>query len=277
MKRVWMRWQNFKNKAVTFSYDDGTLTDKRLAEIFDRFGLKCTFNVNSRHFTNATDSNYLTLEEAKTVYRNHEIAVHGVRHVSLTEVDKGMATYDVIADRADLERVFSRVVKGMAYANGEYSDDIVQILRDCGISYARTTVATESFDVPDDWLRMPATCHHNHPRLMEFAKTFVESPEPEYCWGKKPRLFYVWGHSSEFENAKNWDLIESLAAYLGNRDDVWYATNGEIYAYVQAFDRLEFSAEGTRVHNPSAIDVYIYNVFKNKQYVVPAGQTVEMC
>ena len=38
---------NGKNKAVTFSYDDGIEQDKRLVDIFNTYGLKCTFNLNS--------------------------------------------------------------------------------------------------------------------------------------------------------------------------------------------------------------------------------------
>ena len=34
-------------KAVTFSYDDGVTQDIRLVEIFNRYGLKSTFNLNS--------------------------------------------------------------------------------------------------------------------------------------------------------------------------------------------------------------------------------------
>ena len=41
---------NGKNKALTFSYDDGVYQDARLAEIFNRYGLKCTFNLNSALF-----------------------------------------------------------------------------------------------------------------------------------------------------------------------------------------------------------------------------------
>ena len=38
---------NGKLKAVTFSYDDGVMMDKRLVEIFNRYGMKATFNLNS--------------------------------------------------------------------------------------------------------------------------------------------------------------------------------------------------------------------------------------
>lgn len=58
---------------------------------------------------------------------------------------------------------------------------------------------------------------------------------------------------------------------LRNRPDVWYATNGEIYDYVTAYDRLEFSPDGAYVYNPSAVDVYIS--FFGQQHIIPAGHT----
>lgn len=36
-----------KMKAVTFSYDDAVTQDQRLIRIFNKYGLKCTFNLNS--------------------------------------------------------------------------------------------------------------------------------------------------------------------------------------------------------------------------------------
>ncbi len=41
---------NGKRKAVTFSYDDGVTQDIRLIELFDKYNLKCTFNLNSELF-----------------------------------------------------------------------------------------------------------------------------------------------------------------------------------------------------------------------------------
>ena len=41
---------NGKNKAVTFSFDDGVLQDKRTIEILNKYGLKATFNLNSGKF-----------------------------------------------------------------------------------------------------------------------------------------------------------------------------------------------------------------------------------
>ena len=37
-------------KAVTFSYDDAVTQDQRLIQILNKYGLKCTFNLNSARF-----------------------------------------------------------------------------------------------------------------------------------------------------------------------------------------------------------------------------------
>ncbi len=273
MSYLLMRFPQGKRKALTLSYDDGTRTDVRLANILNEHGLKCTFNINSGLFS--AWSSRMSEEESLALYGKsvHEVAVHGVKHLSLAEVDKASATYEVVNDRRALEKLFNRVIKGMAYANGSYSDSVVQILKDCGISYARTTVSTERFDIPTDWLRLPATCHHNNPRLMELARTFIEEKEPAYAWARKPTLFYLWGHSHEFDGNDNWQVIEEFASYMGGRKDVWYATNGEIYAYVKAYDSLEFSSDGSAVYNPTATDVWLE--FSGVKAVAKAGETTK--
>ncbi len=269
---TFLRFPGFKRKAVTLSYDDCPIHDYRLVEIFNKYGLKATFNISSALFENLC--NRSSKEDALALYANseHEIAVHGRFHWSLADVDPAMATKDIISDRENLERLFGRIIKGMAYANGSVSDTAVDIARNCGIKYARTCESTENFHIPFDWLRMPSTCHHDNPRLMELAKRFVEAKEADYFWANYPLLFYVWGHSFEFNNKNNWEVIEEFGAYIGNREDIWYATNVEIYDYVQSYNRLEYSADGTMIYNPSVQDVYLY--YFQKEILVPAGQTV---
>ncbi len=40
-------FESGKTKAVTFSYDDGITQDINLVELLNKYGLKCTFNINS--------------------------------------------------------------------------------------------------------------------------------------------------------------------------------------------------------------------------------------
>ena len=279
MSRRFMCFPGFKEKAVTFSYDDGVRQDKRLIDIFRKNGLKGTFNLNGGLFNSQRDDEFkgrMTKEEALELYLplGQEVAIHGYQHLSLAELEDCVATNDVISDSKELETLFGCVIKGMAYANGSYDDNTVEILKKCGVSYARTTVSTGKFDLPKDWLKIYPTCHHSEPRLMELAKEFVNSPPKKRPWSDAPRLFYLWGHSYEFDQKDNWNVIEEFAKYIGGRAEIWYATNGEIYEYIQAYDRLEFSADGSLVYNPSNVDVYIED-WQGKR-IVPAGKTVRM-
>lgn len=275
MRYTLLRFPGFRQKALTLSYDDGVVYDRRLIEIMDRHGLKGTFNLNSGLFSQ-DGVRRLTRQQALELYRDsgHEVAIHGKKHLSLAEFPTPVIMDEVLNDRIALEEMFGCFVTGMAYANGSYDDKTVEVLKGCGVEYARTTVSTEGFGIPSDWLRLPATCHHGNPRLMELARTFAEGEKPGHYWQRDPRLFYLWGHSYEFHDNDNWQIIEEFAAYIGNRPDIWYATNLEICHYVKAFHALQYRADHSMVHNPTAIDIYLN--WYDKDILVPAGETVAL-
>ena len=264
-----MRFPGFLYKACTLSYDDGVVHDKRLVEIMRKYGLKGTFNVNSRSLDRG--EKYLSAEEMREVYGDDmEIALHGFNHLSLARVTPDLAIRDVVADRDNLERTFGRIIRGMAYANGSYSDDVVAMLRLAGVVYSRTTKATYGFELPEEWLTLHPTCHHRVPELFELLDKFLGEPEnPNRI---KPELFYLWGHSYEFPRDDNWDVIERFGQKMSEHSDVWHATNMQIYSYVKAYESLVFSSDFTMVYNPSAIDVYLF--VRGKNVVAKAGETV---
>ena len=70
-------------------------------------------------------------------------------------------------------------------------------------------------------------------------------------------MFFMMGHSYEFNNNDNWNVLEEFAEYMGKRDDIWYATNIELYDYVEAYGRLVWSADMSSVYNPTLIKVWM--------------------
>ncbi len=232
-------WNN-KKKALTFSYDDGVDTDKRLAEILDRYGMKCTFNLNGAKLLYQSEIgpgwelgtrypwkhpeaiiNRLSIEEMRESYKNHEIAVHAYTHPHLEQLSREECTAEIARDIEKLTEIFGKAPVGMAYPYGSYSDMVVDVLAGQGLKYARTTRSTNSFALQSDLLRFHPTCHHKAENLMELAKAFVEM-DPE-----EPQLFYVWGHTYEFAGMDNWDVIERFCEYMAGRDDIFYGTNAE--------------------------------------------------
>ena len=259
-RKIWMRFPGGKPKALTLSYDDGVEQDVRLMALMKKHGLKGTFNLNSGLFAPegtvypaGTIHRRMSRTQALELYKDSgmEVAVHGLTHPFLEQLTPAECTREVIRDRENLEREFGGIVRGMAYPYGTFSDTVVDCLKACGIVYSRTVISSGSFALPADWLRLEATCHHNDPRLMELAARFVEKTPDRSPW-----MFYLWGHSYEFEAKDNWDVIEKFAEYTGGKEDVWYATNIEIYDYIEAWKRLITSADGTRIFNPTAYTLW---------------------
>lgn len=260
MKELWMRFPGGLKKALTLSYDDGVEQDERLIGIMNRYGLKGTFNISSglylpedRLFPEGQIHRRLSREAALKLYKDcgQEIAVHALYHGDLPHLPASHALWQVLRDREQLENDFGRIIRGMAYPYGTVSDELAQTLKGCGMAYARTVESTHRFDIPTDWLKLPATCHHDDPLLMQLAQTFVSHES------QRPWLFYLWGHSYEFEQHDNWHVIEEFAALLSGRKDVWYATNIGICDYVNAWRGMHMSADGRRMHNPSCLVLWL--------------------
>ncbi len=269
-----MRFPEGKCKALTFSYDDGVEADKRLIEIFDRYNLKATFNLNNP-FYGAGKHGTMDEEQAYSVYKDcgHEIALHGDRHVFLTRVPLTEAVCEISDNRRYLEDKYKRIVRGMAYAYGDYNDGVAEMLGKLGVTYARTTQSSHSFSLPENWLRLKPTCHHTECELFTLLDKFVSaSPEQEFK-KREAWLFYVWGHSFEFDDNNDWERIEEFAKRASGRKDVWYATNGQIREYVRAYENLVFSADGGIIYNPSHMPVWIET--RGKIYKVNGGETVK--
>ncbi len=250
-----------KDKAFTISYDDGTIHDRRLLEIVNRYGIRGTFNLNSAFLDlidikdgpfGIFDLSKISAAEVSSLYADHEVAGHGLNHASPTDIGSSAFMYETIEDKASLEKITGKLVRGYAYPFGNYDNTSKDILRLAGYHYARTVEVTHDFALPRDFLAWSATCHHNDPKLMELAEAFCKD-EP---MSMNKQLFYVWGHSYEFALENNWDTIEGLCRYMQEHgENVWFASNIEIYDYVTAFKNLEYSAEGNMVYNPGGMEV----------------------
>ena len=281
MRTVFMRYPGGKPKALTFSYDDGSVQDKRLAEIFDKYGMKSTFNFVSERMKNS-----FTKEEIKEIFlsKGHEIAVHGAFHRANGNITPIEGITDVLECRLELEEKCDSIIRGMAYPDsgieqmgnfGTY-EMIKQYLTELDIAYARTTGDDNSFMIPADFHAWVPTAHHDNPRIMEYIDQFLklDISTRVYHARRIPRLMYIWGHSSEFDDNGNWEHIEEICEKLANNDEIWYATNIEIYDYIQAYKSLRYSADGSKVDNPTLFTIWLD--VNGSLYSINPGETIRI-
>ena len=143
--------------------------------------------------------------------------------VCTTGLSKEQLDKEFLTDMSNIERIYGTYPVGMAYAYGCVDDEVVKYLKSIGIKYGRTVEASHSFEIPKEPLKLKATCHHDDDMLFELAEKFLKAEPKE----NEQMLFYVWGHSYEFDVNNNWDRIEEFCKMMSGKADIFYGTNRE--------------------------------------------------
>jgi len=246
-----LRFPGGRPKALVMSYDDGSEHDRRLVEIFNRYGIRGSFHLNSGK---VGQPYHVTPQDVHVLYQGHEVSCHTVSHPDLTQLDTAAVRREIADDRRALEDWSGRPVRGLAYPFGTYDQRILELLPELGMEYARTAAATGEFTLPERFLEWQGTCHHS--RLWEFGERFLELPDGELA------LLYVWGHSYELDGfmtadvSKNWAYMDACCRRLHGQDAVWYATTIEVVDYLNACRQLQ--RDDLTVANPAAVAVWIH-------------------
>lgn len=259
------RYKDGKRFIATFSYDDGFNTDIKLIELFNRYGVKGTFHLNSKRFANCSEDKVLELRKR---YEGHEISAHTFNHYFPTRMPKTVLVNEIMEDRKFLEKIAGYPVCGMSYPFGDYNEEVIKTANECGILYSRTVENTRRFKMPENFLKWHPSIHHDG--IENAVSSFFE--KMDMTFNNEP-LLYVWGHSFEFKTEEQWQMMENAIAHLCERkDEIWFATNMEIYNYVTALKSLRVAVDESCVYNPTDVDIWLEkdgNVCK-----VSAGATV---
>ena len=245
------RFPGGRRKALVMSYDDGSEHDRRLVGLFNRFGIRGSFHLNSAKLD---QPHFVSRAEVPLLYQGHEVAGHTANHPDLTQLSDDAVRREILDDRHALQGLSGQPVRGLAYPFGTYDERIVRIARELGVAYARTANSTMALGIPEDVLIWNPSCHHS--AAMELAGPFLDEA------GETIALLYIFGHSYELDGfmsrdpSKDWDYIEGLCQLLHGRDSVWYATSIEVADYLEALDRMEVSSEQLR--NVSEAPVWVH-------------------
>lgn len=275
-KEKYLRFPEGRKKAVTLSYDDGVEQDGKLVDIVRRYHMRATFNIGrgcfaeeGRTYPPEETFRIMSYSQCKETYDRDvcEVATHGFTHPFLNTLETSMIMNQIISDRIGLEEMFDTIITGHAYPYGWYNEEVKKVLALAGISYARGVNDTHKFDLPKDWLCWQPTCHHDFRKLEGLIDEFLELEVD-----RESKLFYLWGHTFEFDRNQNWDVIEGFCEKMADRDEIWYATSGEIYQYVKAYESLKYSVDGTIINNPTSQAIWLE--VDGEVLKVEAGSTV---
>ena len=209
------RFPNGKTKIFNVTYDDGVLQDVRFVALLNRYGLKGTFNLNSGLMESEFE---WTHESGRVIKRlSNDLSQQEILH-------------ELQEDKANLEKLFGREVKGFAVPFDYYSERIENCVRQCGFSYARISQESRSFVPQTDFFNWKATVFHTDPELEQLSRQFIESDE-------ELAIFQIVGHSYDLDVEKLWDRIENVFRMIAAHDDILPMTTIEIVKLLQRRNR----------------------------------------
>ena len=234
--------------------------------MLNKYGIKGTFHLNSVNLKKQNPNFFNRISE---IYAGHEVACHGATHPTFDNLPPEALYNEVYEDRRLLEEKTGYPVVGMSYPYGRYNEDVINQIKNMGIVYSRTCENVTDFSMPNDFMCWKSTCHYKE--ALQYGERFMNSREGYFGF---PKLLYVWGHASELENNNHWDMFEKFCSLVSGCEDIWYATNIEIYRYLTAQRGLVISVDQKTVYNPSGIDVWFSS--DGKAYCVHPDEVLKI-
>jgi len=100
------QWKNDARTCINFSFDDFCFSQKKISEIFDQYGFKSTYFVNSK---------YLLVDSFKVMCsKGHEIGNHTYSHPDLTLIDSLQIDDEIRLGKEMIEKAFG--IKCVSFA-----------------------------------------------------------------------------------------------------------------------------------------------------------------
>ncbi len=214
-------------KYFVFSLDDGTIWDKDTIFLFNKYGFKGTFNLNSGlqdfvwYYNDEIPIYRLNLGENKHLYDGYEIASHTLTHPYLDQCDDQKVVDEVNWDVSTLEFIFGREISGFATPFETCGDREVYLISNyTKIKNIRLSELDESFSVPSDPYHIKVTAL-DIDRALELIEKFISS--------KDAKVFVYAGHSYDFYVNNTFDKLEKLLQILHkNLDKIKVVTMSEM-------------------------------------------------
>ena len=202
-------------KSFVFAIDDGTIFDKKVIAIFNKYGIKATFNLNSGlqdfvWFKDWLEVRRLKLEENKSIYEGHEVASHSLTHPFLTSLSDEDVYREVKEDVDNLKNIFKRDITSFSFPFDGYDERTISIIKNTGITHIILPSIDDSFRYPVDTCHIKVTSW-NIDDALEKVQGFIKDKQAE--------IFIYLSHSYDYEFDNNYDKLEELCKIVsGNKD-----------------------------------------------------------
>ncbi len=197
-----------KQIELVTSWDDGCLSDFKLAELLKRYKIPAIFYIPVRC--------ELSKYDIKVLARDFEIGGHTINHKIL----RGLHPDEVYCELKDskdyLEDLTGQEIRSLCYPRGRYDQRVINIAKEVGYKEARTTKVLNIFK-PTDPFEIETSIHvynrkeYNGTYWLDMAKSLFQKATRQH---QKYNYFHLWGHSWEISKFDYWKDLELLFSYI---------------------------------------------------------------
>ena len=203
-------------KSFVFAIDDGTIFDKKTVAIFNKYGIKATFNLNSGlqdfvWYKDWLEVRRLRLEENKGIYDGHEVASHSLTHPFLTSLSDEDVFREVGEDIDNLKNIFHREIESFSFPFDGFDERTIGIIKNLGITHIILPAIDDSFRFPIDTCHIKVTSWNIDDALAKVQRFFEDD---------RAELFVYLSHSYDYEFDGSYDKLEELCRIVRERKDI---------------------------------------------------------
>lgn len=244
-----------KRKAFNITYDDGVWQDVRFVELLNKYGIKGTFNLNSRLMEEEFEWTHecglpvkrLPVSRAVKLYEGHEVASHTLNHPYMQNLSEDEIMYQLGHDKYVLEQIFGWEICGFAVPFDYYSGLIADCARRLGFEYARMSEESRSYVASENYYWWQCGIFHLSPGFLDFVEGFFDTDE-------ELALCQIVGHSYDLDAENMWGSIETVLEKMAQDKDLASMTNLELVRYLKAMRSAQISDD--YICNSSGVDLW---------------------
>ena len=211
-------------KFFIFSIDDGTIYDKKVIDIFNKYHIKATFNLNSGlgnfvWYLDGKPIERFDLSKNPHLYDGHEVASHSLTHPHMTMCPNEEIVRQVGEDIVNLEKIFKRDVHTFAFPFHDADDRCINIIKHLhNIKIIRISDLDQSFKMPDRY----------HVRITSLNVDEAVNLVDDFIKDETAELFVFVSHAYDFEVNHTYDKLEELCQKVISQNDIKIITMGEL-------------------------------------------------
>lgn len=217
---------------VSFSWDDGSPYDIKLAELFEKYEIPCKLFVPNRNIEGRDVLSPTEIKQIKSPYVS--FGGHTENHIYLDSIPFGTAMQEINNNKKYLEDILGTEISDFCFPGGKYTPELLHVLQE---DFKTVRTAQTGCSVFNGYIRRPF--FHFYPRgckslilnairnldksVITLFRTYLKEQnyfdmlELFLCIANERRQLYelhIWGHSWEIEEIGLWNQLENFLKKL---------------------------------------------------------------